>query len=97
MEFPFQNGFPLIQRFRNRGSSAETTLFRINLGDNRLAASTSIDGLPGLLRRDPPGLYVIEELTIPPGLLSIPSSRRWGYAIKHEDGRVELRSDDDVA
>jgi len=70
------------------------TFYRIILGEGLLAASTSINGLPGLLKGDAPGRYVIEELTIPPGLLSLPKSRKWGCAIKHVDGRVELQPDE---
>jgi len=70
--------------------SKDTTFYRIDVGDHRLVASSSIDGLQGLLIGEVPGRYVIEEVTSPPGFLSTPKSRRWGWAIKHDDGRVEL-------
>ncbi len=70
--------------------SKDTTLYRIDVGDHRLVASSSIGGLQGLLIGEVPGRYVIEEVTSPPGFLSTPKSRRWGWAIKHDDGRVEL-------
>jgi hypothetical protein len=73
------------------------TFYRIILGEGLLAASTSVDGLPGLLKGDARGRYVIEELRIPPGLLSRPESRKWGCAIKHVDGRVELLPDGPAA
>jgi hypothetical protein len=70
--------------------SKDTTFYRIDVGDHRLLASSSIDGLQGLLVGEVPGRYVIEEVTSPPGFLSTPKSRRWGWATKHDDGRVEL-------
>ena len=70
--------------------SKDTTFYRINMGDHRLVASSSIDGLQGLLVGEVPGRYAIEEVTSPPGFLSTPKSRRWGWATKHDDGRVEL-------
>jgi len=66
------------------------------MGDHRLVASSSIDGLRGLLIGDAPGRYVIEEVTTSSGLLSMPKTRRWGWAIKHCDGRVELEPEDVV-
>jgi len=74
-----------------------STLYRIILGEGLLAASTSIAGLPGLLKDDAPGCYVIEELKIPPGLLSKPMARQWGCAIKHGDGRIELQPGEPAA
>ena len=62
--------------------SKDTTFYRIDMGDHRLVASSSIDGLQGLLIGEVPGRYVIEEVTSPPGFLSTPKSRRWGWAIK---------------
>ena len=70
--------------------SKDTTFYRIAMGDHRLVASSSIDGLQGLLIGEVPGRYVIEEVTSPPGFLSTPKSRRWGWATKRDDGRVEL-------
>ncbi len=67
------------------------------MGEGVLAASTSIAGLPGLLTGDAPGRYVIEELKIPPGFLSMPKARKWGYAIKLADGRVVLQPDEPAA
>jgi hypothetical protein len=74
----------------------ESIFYRVNMGDHRLVASSSIDGLRGLLKGDAPGRYLIEEVTTPAGFLSTPKSRRWGWAIKHDDGRVELEPEDVV-
>jgi len=70
--------------------SKDTTFYRINMGDQRLVASTSLSGIPALLEREPPGRYAIEEVTAPRGFLSTAKTRNWGWAIKHDDGRVEL-------
>ena len=63
------------------------------MGDKRLVASTSINGIPVLLEREAPGRYVIEEVTAPRGFLSTAKTKIWGWAIKHDDGRVELEPD----
>lgn len=70
--------------------SKDRPFYRVDAGDDRLIASTSIDAIPALLVREAPGRYVIEEVTAPRGFLSTPNKRRWGWAVKHADGRVEL-------
>ena len=74
--------------------SQDKPFYRVDVGAERLAGSTSIDGIPALLEQEAPGVYVIEEVTAPPGFLSTPKKRRWGRAIKHVDGRVELEPDE---
>ncbi len=76
--------------------SKDTTFYRIKMGDQRLVASTSLSGIPALLEREAPGRYVIEEVVAPPGFLSTPRTRNWGWAIKHDDGSVELEPADVV-
>ena len=83
----------MVQHTQTR-MSKDAPFYRVIVGENRLVGSTSISSLPGLLEREPSGRYVIEEVTAPRGFLSTPVKRRWGWAIKHADGRVDLEPDD---
>jgi hypothetical protein len=70
--------------------SKDTTFFTIDMGDQRLVASTSIGGIPALLEQEAAGRYLIQEVTAPRGFLTTPRTRNWGWAIKYDDGRIEL-------
>ena len=67
--------------------------FRIIDRDGELVADA--DGLAGvneIVRRAPTGRYHVDEISVDP-LPSGHTSRRWGFAIRHEDGRVILDPD----
>ena len=51
-----------------------------------------VEGLRRLVERRGPGRYHVDEIAADP-LPSGHTSRRWGTAIKHPDGRVELDPD----
>jgi hypothetical protein len=57
------------------------------------AVSTDLVGLAHTIATFPAGQY--EIMTTSNGALS--TTRRWGLAIKHDDGTVELRPDGDSA
>ena len=66
------------------------SVFRIVDRDGEIVAD--VDGLAGvneIVRRAPPGCYHVDEISADP-LPSGQTSRRWGFAIRHEDGRVIL-------
>ncbi len=69
------------------------SLFRIVDRDGEIVADA--DGLAGvneIVRRAPPGRYHVDEISADP-LPSGQTSRRWGFAIRHDDGRVILDPD----
>ncbi len=69
------------------------SLFRIVDRDGEmLADSDSLDGVPQLPRNAPPGRYHVDEISAKP-LPSGHTARRWGTAIRHDDGRVILDPD----
>jgi len=60
---------------------------------NRRSASADIlDGATELVRNAPPGRCHVDEISAVP-LPSGHTARRWGTAIRHDDGRVILDPD----
>ena len=57
-----------------------------------VGATDAVEGLRRLVEGLGPGRYHVDEIAADP-LPSGPASRRWGSAIKHPDGRVELDPD----
>jgi len=69
------------------------SLFRIVDPDGEmLADADSLDGVTKVVRNAPPGRYHVDEIAAAP-LPSGHTARRWGCAIRHEDGRVVLDPD----
>ena len=69
------------------------SVFRIVDRDGEIVADA--DGLAGvneIVRRAPPGRYHVDEISVDP-LPSGHTARRWGFAIRPEDGRVILDTD----
>ncbi len=67
-----------------------TVLYKAE-SDRSLIASTTLDGFQVLLGPYLPGRYAIDEVTNRGGLLLKTEIRRWGWAVKHDDGRVVLQ------
>lgn len=65
------------------------TFYRIVDGDC-LIATTDVDGIPSLLESLAPGRYPIDKVTSAGGLLLKIETLRWGWVVKHKDGRVEI-------
>jgi hypothetical protein len=66
------------------------SVFRIvNHEGEMLADADSLDGVTEALRNAPPGRYHIDEISAKP-LPSGHTARRWGRAIRQDDGRVIL-------
>ena len=66
------------------------SLFRIVDRDGEmLADAATLDGVTEIVRRVPPGRYHVDEISVDP-LPSGHTVRRWGSAVRHEDGRVIL-------
>ena len=66
------------------------SVFRIVDRDGEIVAN--VDGLAGvneIVRRAPTGRYHVDVISADP-LPSGHTSRRWGCAVRHEDGRVIL-------
>jgi hypothetical protein len=57
-----------------------------------LADADSLDGVTMVVSNAPPGRYHVDEISAKP-LSSGHTARRWGIAIRHEDGRVILDPD----
>jgi len=69
------------------------SFFRIVDRDGEmLADADSLDDVTELVRNAPPGRYHIDEISAKP-LPSGHTARRWGTAIRHDDGRVVLDPD----
>ena len=69
------------------------SVFRIVDRDGEIVAD--VDGLAGvneIVRRAPTGRYHVDEISADPPS-SGQTSRRWGFAIRHDDGRVILDPD----
>ena len=69
------------------------SVFRIVDREGEIVADA--DGLAGvneIVRRAPTGRYHVDEISAAP-LPSGHTSRRWGFAIRHEHGRVILDPD----
>ncbi len=66
------------------------SVYRIVDRDGEIVADA--DGLAEvneIVRRAPPGCYHVDEISVDP-LPSGHTARRWGSAVRHEDGRVIL-------
>ena len=69
------------------------SVFRIVDRDGEMVAdSDSLDGMTEIVCRARPGHHHIDEISADP-LPSGYTSRRWGFAIRHDDGRVILDPD----
>ena len=69
------------------------SMFRIFDRDGEmLADADSLNGVTELLRHTPPGRYHVDEISAK-ALPSGHTARRWGIAIRHDDGRVILDPD----
>ena len=66
------------------------SLFRIVDHDGEMLSETdSLDRVTEVVCRAPTGCYHVDEISADP-LPSGHTSRRWGCAVRHEDGRVIL-------
>ena len=69
------------------------SLFRIVGRDGEmLSDADSLDGVNEIVRRAPTGRYHVDEISADPPS-SGQTSRRWGSAVRHDDGRVILDPD----
>ena len=69
------------------------SLFRIVDRDGEMLADADrLDGVTEIVRRAPTGRYHVDEISADP-LPSGHASRRWGSAVRHDDGRVVLDPD----
>ena len=69
------------------------SLFRIvDRNGEMFADADSLDGVTEIVRLAPPGRYHDDEISATP-LPSGHTARRWGSAIRHNDGRVFLDQD----
>ncbi len=69
------------------------SFFRIVDRDGEmLADADSLDGVTKVVRSAPPGRYHVDEISEVP-LPSGHTSRRWGFAIHHDDGRMVFDPD----
>ena len=69
------------------------SVFRIVGRDGEIVAN--VDGLAGvneIVHRAPTGRYHVDEISADP-LPSGRTSRHWGFAMRHDDGRVILDPD----
>jgi hypothetical protein len=57
-----------------------------------LADAATLDDVTEIVRRAPTGRYHVDEIAAVP-LSSGHTARRWGFAIRHDDGRVILDPD----
>lgn len=74
-------------------ASRTMSLFRIVDRDGELRANAdSLDGVTEIVRHSLPGCYHIDEISAEP-LPSGNTARRWGFAFRHDDGRVILDPD----
>jgi hypothetical protein len=67
-------------------------MFRISNGLDRVIDVAQVDEIGRVMQALEPGYYYIDEISadlLPSG----PSSRRWGIAIKRQDGSVTLEPD----
>ena len=67
-------------------------IYRITNGPDLGDIVQAVDDLKAFARAHGPGCYHIDEITSDP-LPSGHTSRRWGLAISHPDGSVELEPD----
>ncbi len=79
-----------------RRRTIAVSLYRLKLTGQQLAASTSLEGMAQLLVDQSPGRYTIEEV-ISQGSFRDPKIRVWGWAVKQDNGRVELVAGESAA
>jgi hypothetical protein len=65
-------------------------LYKVGLHSGAAAVTSKVDNVRAFLNREPAGRYEIEALTRRSLWMSCRSSQQWGFAIKHDDGHVEL-------
>jgi hypothetical protein len=63
-----------------------------DLQGDPVGAAPDVEGLRRLVERPGPGRYHVDEIAAHP-LPSSHTSRQWGSAIKHPDGRSDLDPD----
>lgn len=66
-------------------------LYKVGLHSGAAALTSKVDNVRSFLNCEPAGRYQIDALIRPSLWLSHRSSQPWGYAIKHDDGHVELQ------
>ena len=77
---------------RQNGARA-MSLFRIVDRDGEMVADAdTLNGVTEVVCNAPPGRYHVDEISVDP-LPSRRTARRWGSAIRHNDGRVILDLD----
>ncbi len=64
--------------------------YKVGLHDGATALTEKVGNIRTFLAWEPAGRYSIDALTGQSRWFGSRSSQRWGCAIKHEDGRVEL-------
>ena len=72
------------------------TFYKIGLHSGAAALTSKVDNVKSFLHREPAGRYQIEALTRRSLWLAPRSSREWGFAVKNDDGSVELLPSDDT-
>lgn len=65
-------------------------LYKVGLHSGAAAVTSKVDNVRSFLHCEPAGRYQIEALTRRSLWISDRSSQQWGFAIKHDDGRVEI-------
>lgn len=65
-------------------------LYKVGLQSGAAAVTSKVDNVRRFLNSEPAGRYEIEALTRRSLWMSLRSSEQWGFAIKHDDGSVEL-------
>lgn len=66
-------------------------LYKVGLHSGAAAVTSKVDNVRTFLNCEPAGRYEIEALTRRSLWLASRSSRQWGFAIKNDDGSVELQ------
>ena len=66
------------------------TFYKIGLRSGAAALTSKVDNVKSFLHREPAGRYQIEALTQRSLLLAPRSSKEWGFAVKNDDGSVDL-------
>jgi len=66
-------------------------LYKVGLHSGAAAVTSKVDNVRSFLNCEPAGRYEIEALTRRSLWMSCRSSQQWGFAIKYDDGHVELQ------
>jgi len=66
------------------------TFYKIGLHSGAAALTSKVDNVKSFLNREPAGRYQIEALTRRSLWLAPRSSQQWGFAVKNDDGSVDL-------